>query len=105
MLSGIVVTIDGERTPDPLLPLVRRWGRLVLVGLPGAGKTTALRELASAMAADQGAPIPVPVKLQPLAGRNVGQPLAFHDLIEGALSRGRTASAMLLPRFSPTSPA
>jgi NACHT domain len=88
MLDSIVVGFDGERSPKAsLLHVVRRWGRLVLFGLPGAGKSVALRELAGTLAQHQDAPTPVPVALRHLADRDAEQPLALHDLLAGAVER------------------
>lgn len=50
-----------------LLLLARRWPRMLLVGLPGAGKSTAVSQLAARWAADPGAPVPVPVDLGAVA--------------------------------------
>ena len=52
---------SGEQA---LLVLARRWTRMLLVGLPGAGKTTALRQLAARWARDCRAPIPILVSLR-----------------------------------------
>ena len=43
-------------------------GRLAIVGLPGAGKSTALEQLAAQWAGDPDAPLPVVVRLHRLVG-------------------------------------
>ena len=87
MLDSIAVKIDDERYPTLLSHVVRRWSRMVLFGLPGSGKSTALRELAGALAVAPDAPTPVPVNLRAFADRDPRQPLALHDLLEPAASR------------------
>jgi hypothetical protein len=64
LLSTFVVSSNpdaswGHRLPD----VVRRCQDLVLVGHPGAGKTTAVRQLAAYFAIDDDAPLPIVVKL------------------------------------------
>lgn len=58
-----------RRTPDSvsLLALLRREGRLLLVGQPGAGKSVAVRQVAAHFAATDPAPLPVIVSLKRLA--------------------------------------
>ncbi|WP_264653456.1 NACHT domain-containing protein [Actinoplanes cyaneus] len=58
-----------EPEPEPLLAIARRWPRLMLTGLPGMGKSTALRQLAARWAGDAMAPIPILVPLPKLADR------------------------------------
>jgi len=53
----------------PLLSVARRWPRMLLVGLPGSGKSLALRQLAGTWARDSRAPIPVLVSLRTIAVR------------------------------------
>jgi hypothetical protein len=60
---------DGEpsATRDTLVSIVRRQGRLVLLGRPGTGKTVASRLIAAQWAATAKAPIPVWLRLDALA--------------------------------------
>ena len=70
--DGLQVHVPGERKhPEkyPLLAVARRWPRMLLVGLPGSGKSLALRQLAGAWAQDSLAPVPVHVSLGPVARR------------------------------------
>ncbi|MGY0235946.1 NACHT domain-containing protein [Longispora urticae] len=89
MLDGIGVLVKDDRSSSgqPILSVVRRWGRLVLFGLPGAGKSVALRELAGTFAGDELAPTPVQVSLRTFADRDLGSPLGLHDLLAGATER------------------
>lgn len=87
MLDSIAVQVDEKRSSNPLSHVVRRWGRLVLFGLPGSGKSTAMRELAGALADAADASTPVPVNLRELADRDPRQPLALHDLLDQAARR------------------
>jgi hypothetical protein len=64
---GLRAAVEGsrnQRDQHPLLALARRWPRMLLVGLPGAGKSTALRQLAASWAADPRAPVPALVSLR-----------------------------------------
>jgi hypothetical protein len=70
--DGLQVDVPSGRTsPEahPLLAVARRWPRMLLVGLPGSGKSLALRQLAALWAQDTRAPVPVRVSLGPLARR------------------------------------
>jgi hypothetical protein len=64
LLSTVVVAFDPDASWGNGLPdAVRRYQDLVLVGHPGAGKTTAVRQLAARFASDDDAPLPIVVKL------------------------------------------
>ena len=65
---------DGQDRQEerPLLVVARRWLRMLLVGLPGSGKSLALRQLAAAWAGDGRAPVPVLVSLSTVARRCSG---------------------------------
>jgi hypothetical protein len=52
---------------DPLTHVLRRNGRLILRGLPGAGKSEAMRQLAAWLATEPGAPLPLLVRLRDIA--------------------------------------
>ena len=62
--------LEEERPAErPLDLLIRRRGRLLLTGLPGAGKSTALRKAAAVQAGEARSPLPIIVRLDVLARR------------------------------------
>ena len=66
----VAVGTDGsQRDAKPLLAVARRWPRMLLVGLPGSGKSVALQQLAASWARDSIAPVPIPVSLRTVAQR------------------------------------
>jgi len=70
-----------------LASLARRQGRLMLVGLPGMGKTVALQQLASLWAGQPLAPVPVWVRLrdlEPFLPANGPYRLTAADLLKAA---------------------
>jgi len=90
---------SGERSvADDFAAVCRRWGRLVVVGLPGSGKSTALEQLAASWASQDGAPIPLVVELRPLARQadQDGRPVTLDRLVENAVATtGRDASVLV----------
>ncbi len=60
---------SGTRSEAEFLAVARRWPRMLLTGLPGTGKSTALRQLAARWAANQQAPVPILVPLLEVAQR------------------------------------
>ena len=103
-----------------LVDVLRRNPRFILRGLPGMGKTAAMRQLAAWLATQQGAPVPIPVNLRRLAQdatepahvtvsalireaatRSVAQPTAGVEyLLRDALRTGR--AILLLDGFDET---
>ncbi|WP_018789086.1 NACHT domain-containing NTPase [Micromonospora sp. CNB394] len=72
LADGLRVTVEGggrRRERVSLLAMSRRWPRLLLAGLPGMGKSTALRQLAARWAKRPTAALPVPVSLPVVADR------------------------------------
>ena len=64
LLSTVVVSSNPDASSGHgLSDVVRRYQDLVLVGHPGAGKSTAVRQLAARFASDDHAPLPIVVKL------------------------------------------
>lgn len=62
--------LEEDRPSErPLDLLVRRRGRLLLTGLPGAGKSTALRRAAAIQAGEAHGPLPIAIRLDVLARR------------------------------------
>ena len=70
--AGIEVDVpDEDRTTGmSLAPALRRRGRVLLLGAPGGGKSTALRAAAAHWARRHHWPTPIPVHLQRLAQSN-----------------------------------
>jgi ribosomal protein L40E/bacterioferritin (cytochrome b1) len=58
---------ESDRSKRPLLWQLRRRGRVLLTGLPGGGKTVALRSTAAAWASRADWTTPIVVSLRPLA--------------------------------------
>ena len=91
LADSLCVTVPGtERTgPDDFLPAARRWPRMLLTGLPGMGKSTALEQAAARWAADPTAPVPVLVQLRDLARRDPrrGTDITLPALIQVATDR------------------
>jgi hypothetical protein len=57
------------RDSEDFLHVARRWPRMLLTGLPGMGKSTALEQMAARWAADASAPVPVCVPPGDIAQR------------------------------------
>jgi len=106
-VKAIEPGLEEERPRErPLALLVRRRGRLLLTGLPGAGKSTAMRQAAGDQAGTPDAPLPLLIDLKLLARRLDSEPVvdavieivcaklhsderpAFREEILGALARG-----------------
>jgi hypothetical protein len=65
----VVHTREGRNGTHGLIDVARRWTRMLLTGLPGTGKSTALQQLAALWSGDNEAPIPVFVPLLRVAER------------------------------------
>lgn len=59
----------GLPRDDRLLDCARRWPRMLLTGLPGTGKSTAVEQLAARWAANPKAPVPILIPLLEIARR------------------------------------
>lgn len=68
-IHGTVDASDDDRRSRsrPLMDITRRLKRYVLHGGPGAGKSTAIEQLAASTASEAEAPVPVVVRLRKLA--------------------------------------
>jgi hypothetical protein len=87
---------DDAIAGKPLGLLVRRRGRLLLTGLPGSGKSTAMRQAAAEQASQPDAPLPLFVDLGQLAKRLESEsfPDALISLVcAGAIGAERDALA------------
>jgi NACHT domain len=102
LLDGLRVAYESSRRDrtqeDPVEEVACRWRRMLLLGLPGAGKSTAMRELAARWAGDDCAPVPVLVPLRDLARRLVrdGGGVTLVRLVEVALADAATPEGRLL---------
>ena len=88
LADSLCVTVPAREWiwPDDFLPAARRWPRILLTGLPGMGKSTALEQAAARWAADPDAPVPVLVQLVDLLRRDPrrGTGITLPVLIETA---------------------
>jgi NACHT domain len=102
LLEGLRVAYKSPRRDrtqqDPVEEVACRWLRMLLLGLPGAGKSTAMRELTARWAGDDAAPVPVLVSLRDLARRLVrdGGGVILVRLVELALADAATPEGRLL---------
>jgi hypothetical protein len=102
LLEGLRVAYESPRRDrtqeDPVEEVAWRWRRMLLLGLPGAGKSTAMRELAARWAGDLCAPVPVLVPLRDLARRLArdGGSVTLVRLVQIALANAATPEGRLL---------
>jgi NACHT domain len=90
LADSLRVSVPGRDHSDDFLRVARRWPRMLLVGLPGMGKSTALEQSAARWAADSRAPVPVVIPLRDVAGR---QPRRRADVTLPVLIEAATATA------------
>lgn len=83
LIDGLKIDIEGARTSEDLLPYLRRWRRMLVVGQPGSGKSVALREIAAHCAAHPHAPVPIRVSLSRLMTQQPER-LTIDAIIDGA---------------------
>jgi NACHT domain len=89
--DSLRASVRGHAGSDTsFLFLARRWPRMLLTGLPGMGKSTALVQAAACWAADPGAPIPMIVHLREIARRS---PRSGSEITLAALIEAATAGA------------
>lgn len=82
-----VSTVGEPRVREGrLLDTARKWPRMLLSGLPGAGKSTALEQLAARWAGEKAAPVPVLVPLKDVARHEPrrGADVTLDRLVEAA---------------------
>jgi hypothetical protein len=102
LLEGLRVAYQSpgrdRAKEDPVEEVACRWRRMLLLGLPGSGKSTAMRELAAAWAGDDCAPVPVLAPLRDLARRLArdGGGVSLVRLVQVALEDAGTPEAWLL---------
>ena len=88
--SAVVSVAKVANRDYQLLKTARRWPRMLLTGLPGTGKTTALKQLAARWAADPKAPVPVLIHLPEIAKDH---PRGSSDITLPLLIQAATARA------------
>ncbi|MER5494470.1 NACHT domain-containing protein [Streptomyces sp. NPDC002490] len=70
LIGGLQIDVEANRASPFLLPTLRRWRRMLVVGQPGSGKSVAVREIAAHCASRADSPVPIPVLLpRPLKGQ------------------------------------
>ncbi|MGY2876353.1 hypothetical protein ACVW00_003543 [Marmoricola sp. URHA0025 HA25] len=87
---------DGERD---LRLVLRRYGRMLVVGQPGSGKSLAMRELAGWAAMEPDAPTPVTVHLPDLLPRHRDRTVTVDDLVAVAATRSPGGDRVLVEGF------
>ncbi|MGV2985059.1 hypothetical protein ACNPNP_15270 [Microbacterium sp. AGC85] len=101
-LSTIEVEFDLKKQradSAPLTHVFRRNGRMLLRGLPGAGKSEAMRQLAAWLVTQQGAPLPLPVRLRDIASAvSTVDDMSLELLLQTAAKRGSPGGSTPLLR-------
>ena len=91
LADSLYLAVPGrDLSGAEFLGTARRWPRMLLTGLPGMGKSTALEQAAARWAADDGAPVPVLVPLREVARRH---PRRSTDITLSVLIEASTAAA------------
>lgn len=93
-------TPDSGRS-DGLAEVCRRWRRVVVVGLPGSGKSSALEQIAASWASRDDAPVPVLVALRPFL-RSIerrGTTITLAKLIDHAVESADRDTSILGPEL------
>ncbi|WP_244290876.1 NACHT domain-containing protein [Streptomyces virginiae] len=85
LVDNLRVDVEGENTSHSLLPYLRRWRRMLVVGQPGSGKSVAVREVAAHCASRADAPVPIPVSLPHLLKGQPGR-LTIDCLVDDAVA-------------------
>lgn len=85
LVGGLQIDVEGGRTSSSLLPYLRRWRRMLIVGQPGSGKSVAVREIAAHCAGRADAPVPIPVSLPRLLKGQPGR-LTVEGLADDAVA-------------------
>ena len=91
---------DGRADSSGLADIARRWPALCVIGAAGAGKSTAIRQLAAAWAADVDAPVPIVVPMHRLVRPlRDGEPLSLTTVIEFGLAVDARLTPVLVDRL------
>jgi len=90
LADSLNLAVPGRDLSDAeYLGTARRWTRMLLTGLPGMGKSTALEQAAARWAADDDAPVPILVPLRDIARR---RPRRSTDITLPVLIEAATAA-------------
>lgn len=85
LLKDWQVRLESESSPVNLVRVARRNTRFVLTGLPGLGKSEALRQLAAYLASDAEAPVPILIDLkESLSVVHAGEAITLDSLLRQA---------------------
>jgi NACHT domain len=86
---------------EGLAELCRRWGRAIVVGLPGSGKSMALEQVAASWASRDDAPVPIFVPLRSLLRRidRAGRKITLARLVEHAVDPADRNDSILVPEL------
>ena len=85
LLKDWQVRFESESIPVSLVRVARRNARFVLTGLPGMGKSEALRQLAAYFASDAEAPVPILLDLrESLPAVHSGEAITLDSLLRQA---------------------
>lgn len=91
---------SGQTSSAGLAEIARRWPALCVIGAAGAGKSTAMRQLAAAWAADVEAPVPVVVPMHRLVKPlRDGEPLSLATVVELGLAIDARLTPVLVDRL------
>ncbi len=91
---------DGRASSAGLAEIARRWPVLCVIGGAGAGKSTAIRQLAAAWAADVEAPVPVVVPMHRLVKPlRDGEPLSLATVVELGLAVDARLTPVMVDRL------
>ncbi|WP_350350398.1 hypothetical protein ABS642_12945 [Microbacterium sp. A8/3-1] len=91
-LSTVEVEFDLKKQraySKPLTHIFRRNERMLLRGLPGAGKSEAMRQLAAWLVTQRGAPMPLPLRLRDIASAvSTVDDMSLDLLLQASARRG-----------------
>jgi hypothetical protein len=91
---------SGGTSSAGLAEIARRWPVLCVIGAAGAGKSTAMRQLAAAWAADVEAPVPVVVPMHRLVKPlRDGEPLSLATVVKHGLGVDARLTPVLVDRL------
>ncbi len=94
------IDADGRNRSARLGDIARRWPALCVTGAAGAGKSTAMRQLTAAWAADVEAPVPVFVPMHRLIkALRDGEPLSLSVVVGLGLAVDSRLSPVLVDRL------